>query len=457
MDNLSNRPYHAFLSYSHKDRDTALKLQRWLTRDAGYQIWFDENHLEVGSPVAARLAEQMSSCRTWVVLASRNSVSSAWVAAERDQALHCATENRSFSLIALRVDDCSLAQAWPSMARFNWLEMPGGTIASAVAREVMDRLDGRVWSGRQTGLRDVYVSRGWRPADRPFADAVCEALCARKWLLRLVGDAPDQATFSSDRIREILSTCCGHVVILPRRASRGAPTEQDYRYITRELAISAELGIPALLLAEADTPLPESLLTTVCRLTPGEDYHGAWLVEPPERLEKFMEELKEPSAPQHVFLAAEFKENIERVANLREFIEAVTGLPCHIGRDFEGQGLRDQIVSAIASASVVVANLASFDQAAPGITGVNLNTCVEGGIALGASSARSLAGKKPLPVFLTAESSPDERNRTARLPFMFRDSQITWYSSEAELFGHCRRLLLPYRRRIMNYEFTKPV
>lgn len=282
MSTLSSRPYHAFLSYSHKDRDTALKLHRWLTRDAGFQVWFDENHLEAGSPVAARLAEQMSTCRNWIVVASRNAVASGWVVAERDQALHCTTENRDFSLLALRVDDCPLGQAWPSMARFNWLEMPGGVLTPAIAREIIDRLDGRAWSGRQTGLRDVYVSRGWRPADRSFADAVCKGLCARKWLLRLIGDAPDQATFSADRVREILSACSGHLVILPRRASGGLPTEQDYRYMNRELAISAELGIPSLSLVETDTPLPPSLSASATRLTHGEDYHSSWSVEPPD-------------------------------------------------------------------------------------------------------------------------------------------------------------------------------
>ena len=454
MNNLTTRPYHAFLSYSHKDRETALQLHRWLTRDAGFQIWFDESHLEAGSPVAARLAEQMSTCPNWIVLASKNSVSSAWVAAERDQALHCTTENRNFTLLALRADDCPLAQAWPSMGRFNWLDMPGGVLTPAIAREVIDRLDGRAWSGRQTGLRDIYVSRGWRPADRQFADAVCEGLCARKWLLRLVGDAPDQVSFSADRIREILSTCSGHLVILPRRASGGTPTEQDYRYMTREISLSTELGIPALLLGETDTPLPPSLAMAAVRLAPGEDYHGSWLAQPPEWLDIFMEELKAPPTPQHLFLAAEFKENIERVEHLREFVEALTGIPCHIGRDFEGQGLRDQIVSGIASASVVIANLASFGAKSSATAGVNLNTCVEAGIAVGALTAR---GNKPLPVFLTAQCSPDEKGRTAKLPFMFRDSQITWYSTEAELFGHCRRLLLPYRRRIMNYEFMKRI
>jgi hypothetical protein len=60
-----------------------------------------------------------------------------------------------------------------------------------------------------------------------------------------------------------------------------------------------------------------------------------------------------------------------------------------------------------------------------------------------------------VPVFLTAQFPPGETGRTAHLPFMLQDAQITWYSNTADLFGHCRRLLLPFRRRIMNYEFTR--
>jgi len=87
MSRLSERPYHAFLSYSHKDRDTALRLHHWLTHVAGFQIWLDERHLKAGSSVATTLAEQMSACRNWIVLASQDAVASHWVEAERDQAL----------------------------------------------------------------------------------------------------------------------------------------------------------------------------------------------------------------------------------------------------------------------------------------------------------------------------------------------------------------------------------
>ena len=60
----------------------------------------------------------------------------------------------------MRIDDFLLDKAWPSVARFKWLDMPDGVINAALARKVIDYLDGREWSGRQVGLRDIYISRG---------------------------------------------------------------------------------------------------------------------------------------------------------------------------------------------------------------------------------------------------------------------------------------------------------
>jgi hypothetical protein len=451
MNKLTDRPFHAFLSYSHKDSDIAFKLHHLLKEYAGFNIWIDTDHLEAGCPVEANIPEQMDKCRAWIGLASKNSVvPECWVKDECAQAAQCYKNNHDFRLIILRLDDCKV---WRTVDWFNWIEMPGGVLTPNIVRDIIDRLDGRVWSGRQLGFRDIYVTRGWRTPDHSFADAVCKAFCDRKWRLRLIGDMPDQKHWNAVRIREILSSCSGHLVILPNRT----PTEKEYKWILKELAISTKLAIPSLLLAETDADLPASLKTPVYRLVTGEEYLNSWSVTPPEWLEGFLEDLIEPQAPQHLFLAAEFKDNVERVAYLRDFVEAVTGLPCHIGRDFEGQALREQIISGLASASLVLANLGSFEGTLSGTPDLNFNTCVEAGIALGASSARQLAKKKPLPVLLTAQGRPDEKGKTARLPFMFRNSQITWYSSEAELLAHCHRLLQPYRRRIMNYEFMKPV
>jgi hypothetical protein len=450
MNKLSDRPFHAFLSYSHKDRDVALNLYKFLQEYAGFNIWIDKNHLEAGCSVAANIPKDMNKCRAWIGIASKNSVASkCWVNDECAQAAHNAQKDHNFRLIILRLDDCDV---WEALDRFNWIEMPRGVITLSIAREIIDRLDGRTWSGWQQGFNDIYVSRGWHDQDYAFADAVCEAFCEPHWRLRLIGDMPDQKVWNTVRIREILSSCSGHLVILPHRVA----TEKGYQFFLKEIAISTKLGIPSLLLAEKDTELPATIKKPVYRLVTGEEYLRSWLIEPPEWLETFLEELIQPPSPQHLFFAAEYKENMERVTRIRDFFEAVTGLPCYIGRDFEGQALRGQIISGLASASLVIANIVNVEENTSGIPDLNFNTCVEAGIALGASTARQLAKKKPIPVLLTAQRIPGEKDKTARLPFMFRDSQITWYSNEAELLAHCRRLLQPYRRWIMNYKFMKP-
>lgn len=454
MSAFHTRPYHAFLSYSHKDSEVARALHRWLETDAGFRIWFDENHLEAGSPVAARLAEQMSQCRGWLVLSSKDALASTWVRAERDQALHCLAQTPEFVLLNLRIDDCNIDQTWPALARFSWLDSPNGELTVATARQIIDRFDRRVWSGRQHDLRDIYVSRGWRPADLPVADTICQRLCDRQFRLRLVGDARDHTTFSADRVADLMSGCCAHLTILPARGAQGSPSIEDYKYFVRELDLSERLGIPQLLLADPGVALPAPLdgRTTRVDTTQLAATFGASV---PEWLERFIEDLTPPPTPQHHFLAAEFGAGADRASRLREFIEAASGIPCAIGRDFEGQGLRGRIAESISSASVVIANLARSESGDPLGLAVNVNTCVEAGIAIGASQARTARGDAPIPIFLLAHAPLDETQRTARLPFMFRDSQVTWYSTEAEMIAHCRRILYPFRRRIMNYEFAR--
>jgi hypothetical protein len=457
MTPLAHRPYHAFLSYDHDDKDYALAVHRWLTADAGFNVWLDVNNLQSGTPVLSELAEQMALCQNWLVLTSRNALGSQFVAMERNYALNYSVKCPGFKIINVRIDDCDVERAWPVMGTLNWIDAFGGNLSEAAARDLIDRLDGRTWSGRQEGLRDVYLSRGWRPADQPFADAMCQNLCLRTFRLRMVGDSVDQGTFSADRVRDIIAGCSGHVAILPARKSGESPTEADYKYFLRELTLSHELGVPQLLIAESATALPPSLDQAAARTDlPNSALDGqTWEVEVPEFFEQFLEDLTAPKDAKHFFFAAEFRDNIDRVAKARSFIEAVSGVYCAIGKDFEGQGLRERISASISTASLFIANLASMDPATPNDMHVNLNTCVEAGIAFGASASRIAAGKPPLPIFLLAYAPAGEVGRTERLPFLFRDSQITWYASDAEMLAHCRRLLQPYRRRILNFELTK--
>lgn len=69
----------------------------------------------------------------------------------------------------------------------------------------------------------------------------------------------------------------------------------------------------------------------------------------------------------------------------------------------------------------------------------NLNTIVEAGIALGACTKLHLVARGP-------RHTPT---------FMFRDQQVEYYSDDAELLGKVHRIVYPYRRRVLNYEFPK--
>jgi hypothetical protein len=72
------------------------------------------------------------------------------------------------------------------------------------------------------------------------------------------------------------------------------------------------------------------------------------------------------------------------------------------------------------------------------ITEDNLNTCVEAGIAKGTETKLNLIAKEP----------------RKRPPFMFRDLKVFHYADDMELLAVVHRILHPYRRRILNYEFS---
>jgi hypothetical protein len=67
----------------------------------------------------------------------------------------------------------------------------------------------------------------------------------------------------------------------------------------------------------------------------------------------------------------------------------------------------------------------------------NLNICVEAGIARGTRT-------RPYPF----AKEPRKRSR-----FMFRGLQVFHYADDVELLAVVHRILCPYRRRILNYEF----
>jgi hypothetical protein len=120
-------------------------------------------------------------------------------------------------------------------------------------------------------------------------------------------------------------------------------------------------------------------------------------------------------------------------------------MPCFLGNDFSGEKLRQGIMEHIQHAQFLLADLASEEDVPTGSLKINLNTCVEAGIAIGAKVQHYL---------LSYAASGD--SKTGKLPFMFRDHQIHYYRNDVELIGLVHKLALPHRRRVINHEIGLP-
>lgn len=456
------RPYHLFLSYSHKDLAFATDLRHWLSDTAGLRVWFDDSDLRSGHRVQADIASSISQCQGIVFLLSHNSLPSQYVQDELDQALAEKKEHSRFQIILLRLDDCDVAGQWKAIRHLKWHELAtpeGPKLTLSAAAEILCRIhayDG--WQRRQDELKEVYVSRGWREGEEVFADQVCRLLAARG--LRLVGDLPDQPKTDPRRIAGIMRGCCGHALLLPPRDSGRGP-EESYKHFVGERRLSEELRLPVAVFVEPGSLLPaplagEAFVVQQEMLDPDAGGSGALKAQ----IYDFVECLVAPQQEAYAFLASEYEGNEHRNALARAVVEATGSLPCRWGKEYGGMDIQGTIREAIAAARFVVADLTAPDHSASGAGAarVNVNSCVEAGIAWGANVRLSLL----------AAANPDAANaplegKTRHVPFMFRNAQLSLYDdsprsleSGVEFLGWIHRAVLDDRekfgRRVINYE-----
>lgn len=76
--NLTNPKPHVFLSFSTKDRETALKISDELHRES-INVWLDTNELKPGDSFIDRIRDDLSASDYLIVLISKDSVRSHWI------------------------------------------------------------------------------------------------------------------------------------------------------------------------------------------------------------------------------------------------------------------------------------------------------------------------------------------------------------------------------------------
>lgn len=238
-----------------------------------------------------------------------------------------------------------------------------------------------------------------------------------------------------------------HHLILPHRSSAAA-----YRYFVREVSVSKSLGLPIIVVANPDSPLPGELKTDVCLIHTDA---GTASDEFEELLESFLDDVRSlrPAFDSSVFFAHEYKLNITRNQAAAELVSSVTGCVCRVGLDFTGALGTRQIIDGIMNASWFMADLASQTDEDTGGIKVNVNSCIETGIAIGAGFGAALPKDDARPIYAVCREANPGYGKTTDLPFMLHTSlSIEWYTSDADFLATVHKIARNQRRRIINHE-----
>lgn len=435
---MSDLPNHCFVSYASEDAALARNLAAYLAT-AGLRVWFDQVRLNAGTPVLEELTRQMCNSRACLFVLTEAALTKAYVKHEVDIACEQQVTQAGFVVLAVRTDHrLDPTTRFPSLRKLSWMDLPDGELSVGAAHRLLLSITPAV--PQALGLPHIYVSCGWGENEAPITRRVCAPLAARR--VRLIGDAIDQRTFGDEgklRVQRIMSGCSGHLMILPERRSTGRTAEETYKYFLAEWEIGLRMRLARRVFCVSRSTLPVQLEREAIEIGPAENAADF----EPELVS--LHDQAEPCAP-YVFLATDYRQTAERNEAARDIIEHVLGMECWLGKYYSAEQLREAIVEKLVGANLVFADLACVRDAHTNRLRPNLNTCVEAGIAMGARR----------PVFVTA-LDPESfdggvENKTTQLPFMFRNSQIQWYSSSSDYLAKIHRLAMAMRRRIINEE-----
>jgi TIR domain/CHAT domain len=433
---VHKREYHTFLSRACVDKTIANNLYEWLRdaiRDAkgNDHVYYDEPKLGINRSTI--LAEKIHECRSITILLSKNSVSKGWVKEQYDTAIGQKALFDDFNIIPVLIEECEVPGF---IDKESLIELRDGRLNLDTSKEILGRIYYRERAGPGPDqAKDLYISRGWRDQEKPFAEYICELL--DKAGFRLIGEAEDRASEQEEdieqmiiRIKTIMSSCGGFVAIVPYRAE-----EKEYKtskYVVDEIGIAQSIQLPSLIIAEPGVYLPKKLANYSLPLQM-ETAKGSSHETLQREIKRIGKEWKNPHKRHYVLFATNFK-NKKRNNIIRDHIELITSMKCETALDYRDK-LRESITKKITDAFLVVADISDN----------NPNTLIEAGIALGAIARGASTSLR-----LVARSK-DERYSP---PYMLDNIQIESYADDNELLAKVHKIAYEFRRRILNYELV---
>jgi hypothetical protein len=420
---LNLRSNNIFLSHSSRDKNDFVDgLFQWLTKKAGLKVWYDRGL--VSGQVAANLDNAIDTCQSAIIVFSRNSLQSHWVEAESSRLQEEVARYGDFRIATIRLDAVDPPGLFKS---FKHIDAANGSLDANSAALLMETLFG----GKESAGRPVYLSRGWRPPERPTADRISQAL--RMFGLKLVCDWTNQRHYEIARVRSIIDGTGGLAAIIPHR---GGGTTSDY--IIDEIVEARAAALPVLVFAQRDVVLrPEWSLSDAIQfdgdIESRSDEDLAELFG--NRIEEFARSLKKAPRGEHVFLGHSLEESIDdSFLMARRLLSRLTGLPVEVGGLVTGSDAQSEIVGLIRDAELCVIDITNLTyKNLPEKINFALNSCIEAGIALGCNKDLYLTCRGP--------------RRTP--PFMFRNKQVWYYEDGVDLVGKLRQMTVPHRRMVL--------
>src|SRR3954466_14597165 len=165
---MSDAGQAVFLSYASEDAAAALRISEAL-RQAGVEVWFDQNELVGGDAWDQKIRRQIKECALLIpiISAATQARTEGYFRLEwrlADQRTHLMAKGRAF-LLPVVIDDTRDADAHvpDSFTDVQWTRLKGGDAPTALAERVKRLLSGEQTShglGRATGSGSATADNG---------------------------------------------------------------------------------------------------------------------------------------------------------------------------------------------------------------------------------------------------------------------------------------------------------
>jgi hypothetical protein len=96
-----------FISHSSKDKPIVRRLTADLTNE-GIKVWLDEQSIMVGDSISERISQALAKSDFFIIVISKNSLSSDWVQRELNATIMAELSRRSVHILPVRLDDTEI-------------------------------------------------------------------------------------------------------------------------------------------------------------------------------------------------------------------------------------------------------------------------------------------------------------------------------------------------------------